>query len=106
MYFNRFNCIHWNVFYQRNCEDAYKERGLVMPAVQREMTTDEAVKHLPGISVTTLRKWLREAYLMKAQVCPFGHAVLTDKGQWNYYLYPERLHAYITAQDLILRQEI
>jgi len=75
-----------------------------MAAVKRDMTTLEAVKLLPGMSNETLKKWLRDAYLLKAQICPFGHAVITEKGIWQYYIYPERLNAYRTAKDLIVKE--
>lgn len=76
-----------------------------MPPSRREMTVVEAAKFMPGMSASTLMAWLRNSYLMKARPCPFGDAVLTDKGEWQYYIWPERLNAYRHAHDLILRQE-
>ncbi len=69
-----------------------------MPPLKRAMSVSEAIKLLPGMSQATLTKWLRDAYLMKARPCPFGDAVLSDR--WCYYIYPDRLHAYINAVDL------
>jgi len=73
-----------------------------MPARTRAMTVKEAVLHLGGMSEATLKKWLKDAYQMKAKPCPFGDAVLSVKGEWQYYIHPERLHAYMNAKDLIL----
>jgi hypothetical protein len=73
-----------------------------MPPLKREITTREAVKLTPGMSEATLQRWLRDAFLMKARPCPFGDAVYTGN-QWTYFIWPERLEAYRTAQDLILR---
>ena len=75
-----------------------------MPATKREMLTTDAARLTPGMSSATLQKWLRDAYLMKARPCPFGDAVLTDKGEWQYYIWPARLEAYRAANDMILRQ--
>lgn len=77
-----------------------------MPASRREMLTKDAAKLLPGISRGVLEKWLRDAYLMKARPCPFAEAVLTEKGVWQYYIFVNRLNAYLEAKDLILTQEI
>jgi hypothetical protein len=71
-----------------------------MPAARREITVGEAVKLLPGISNANLQKWLRDAYLLKAQPCPFGNAVWSEGGKWCYYVYPQRLNAYINASDM------
>jgi len=73
-----------------------------MPASKREMTVSEAVKLLPGMSAETLKKWLRDSYLMKARPCPFGDGVLSAKGEWQYYIYPARINAYRNARDLTL----
>ena len=42
-------------------------------------------------------------HLMKARPCPYGDAVLTEKGEWQYYPLPERIKAYRNAEDLKLR---
>ena len=77
-----------------------------MPPAKRDMTITEAVKFLPGMSAATLKKWLRDAYMMKARPCPFADAVITEKGEWQFYIWPDRLHAYRHAHDLILRKEL
>jgi len=73
----------------------------IMPATKREITINEAIKYLPGMSTETLKKWLKDAYIMKARPCPFGDAVITEKGEWQYYIYKKRLEAYTTAQDIV-----
>ena len=77
-----------------------------MPATKREMTIKDAVKHLPGMSIATLSKWGRDAYMMKAKPVPFMDAVLSEGGEWQYYIYPKRLQAYLEARDLTLTQEV
>jgi len=79
-----------------------REEVNTLPPSKREMTTREAAKIIPGMSEATLQKWLRDAYLMKARPCPFGDAVLSERGEWQYYVWPERLSAYKNAKDLIL----
>ena len=77
-----------------------------MAASKRDMTTLEASRLLPGMSQATLQKWLRDAYLMRARPCPFGDAVITERGEWQYYIWPDRFAAYRSATDLILHQNI
>ena len=77
-----------------------------MPASRREMLTKDAAKLLPGMSRATLEKWMRDAYMMKAKPVPFAEAVLTERGDWQYYVFPKRLKAYLEAKDLTLVNEI
>ena len=72
-----------------------------MPSVKRDLLTKDAAKLLP-YSKATLEKWLRDAYMMKARPCPFGDAVYLDSGEWQYYIYPNRLALYLSGSDLIL----
>jgi len=72
-----------------------------MTVKKREMLTRDAVKLLP-MSEPTLQKWLRDAYMQRARPCPFGEAVLTEKGEWQYLIFPVRLNLYLTGSDLIL----
>lgn len=74
-----------------------------MAARKRDMTIREAVGHLPGMSKDTLMKWLRDAYMQKCRPCPFGEAIVTEKGVWQYYIFPERLRIYLSGEDMIPR---
>ena len=69
-----------------------------MPIPKREMMTKDAAKLLP-MSQSTLEKWMRDAYMMKAKPVPFAEAVLTERGEWQYYVFPKRLKAYLDAKD-------
>ena len=72
-----------------------------MPPAKREMLVGDAAKRT-GISRGMLEKWMRDAFLMKARPCPFGDAVFSEKGEWQYYIYPLRLKLYLAGSDLIL----
>ena len=69
-----------------------------MPASRREMLTKDAAKLLP-MSQATLEKWMRDAYMLKAKPVPFGEAVLSESGRWNYYIFPKRLKIYLESSD-------
>jgi len=77
-----------------------------MPVSRREMQTRDAAKLLPGMSQATLEKWMRDAYMMEAKPVPFAEAVLTERGEWQYYVFPKRLKAYLEAKDLTLVKEV
>ena len=70
-----------------------------MSRVKKELSIRDASKLLP-MSEDLLKKWLRDSYLMKCKPCPYGDALLSDDNQWQYYIYPNRLDAFLNAKDL------
>ena len=95
MYFNRFNCIYWNVFYKRNCEIAYKERGIVVYENKQieTMNVQQLALLLRSLGMKVSEQTI-SAGIVQGKY-PFGIFIETDSGGRKFEIYSKLVHDWI-----------